>query len=115
MIETLEVTSPDEADMEAVAKSATEVLLHHYPDHIWLTGWAPGNNLVIKNLSISSQIGRVLHVPDVVSPTDFNKRLMRIGGEFLELAGMPRGRWNGEMADKLDGNPMGEYHESLRK
>jgi|SRR3974390_1481932 len=115
VIQTAEITSLDEIDMEVVAKHVAETLCKHYPDHFWVVGWHLGNNIVIKNMAVSTQIGRVIHYPDCADWGDLEKRVMRAGGALLELAGMDRGRWDGELPQKLDGMDPLEFHLMLRK
>lgn len=114
-IRTVECTSPDEIDMELVAKRVAQTLANHYPDHLWAVGWHLGNNIVIKNLAISAQIGRVIHYPDCSGSSDLDHKVMVAGGALLELAAMPRGKWDGQIATELDGQPSSVYHAGLRK
>lgn len=102
-IHTVEITSDDELDMEARAKQAAEVLMRHYPNHLWAIGWTLGNNLVVKNLAISSMYGFVIPLARIHSESELTRRLVAAGGELLERAGMRRGVWEGEFATNLEG------------
>jgi len=97
-IQTVEATPDIEnIHMEKVAKSAAEVLSRHYPDHIWMVGWAPGMTLVIKNMAISDgRYGFTVDAARSFSSSDLDKLIANAGGELLERCGVPRSRWNGE-------------------
>ncbi len=103
-IQTVEVTSSDEIDMEFKAKTAAEVLTRHYPNHLWAVGWAPKGVLVVKNLAISSHYGFTIDCASSFSATDLAHLVVMAGGELLERAGMARGAWDGQMATTLEGS-----------
>ena len=97
-IQVVEATPDVEnVQMEQVAKLAAQTLSQHYPDHIWMVGWAPGMTLVIKNMAISDgRYGFTIDAARSFSSSDLDKLVVNAGGELLERCGVPRGRWNGE-------------------
>ena len=98
-IQTVEQTSIDAetVEMEARAKNAARVLSQHYPDHVWMVGWAPGMTLIVKNMAISEgKYGFTIDAARSFSSSDLDKLVVNAGGELLERCGVPRGRWNGE-------------------
>lgn len=105
-IQTVEVTSLDEIGMMDWAKAVGDTLAKHYPEHLWAVAWQ-GKALVVKNLGISGLYGMVLENPMKMSLRAIQRDAVLKAGELLERAGMKRGAWNGEMAEKLEGsNPV---------
>lgn len=103
-IERIDLTpDPDNVEMEEQARHAAQVLATAYPDHLWAVGWAPGKTLVIKNLAMDGRFGFTIDYARAFSASDLKHTILNAGGELLERAGMPRGRWNGEFAAHLDG------------
>lgn len=93
-------TTPDaeNSQMELVAKMAAQVLSTHYPNHIWMVGWAPGMALIIKNMAISDgRYGFTIDVARAASVSELEKAVVFGGGELLERCGVKRGAWDGEM------------------
>jgi len=92
-------TTPDaeNSQMELVAKMAAQVLSTHYPDHIWMVGWAPGRTLIIKNMAISDgRYGFTIDAAKAASISELEKAVVYGGGELLEHCGVKRGAWDGE-------------------
>lgn len=105
-IQTVEVTSPDDPEnpqMELIAKMAAGLLSKHYPAHLWWVGWAPGFTLVIKNGAMDARYGFTVDVARAASISILEHAIVMGGGELLERMGMPRGEWNGEFAEKVEG------------
>lgn len=105
-IQTVEVTSPDDAEntqMEMIAKLAAQTLSNHYPAHLWMVGWAPGMTLVIKNMAMDARYGFTVDAGRAASVSQLEHAVMMGGGELLERMGMKRGAWNGEFADHVEG------------
>jgi hypothetical protein len=104
-IRTVDITSVDEetAEMEFKAKQVCEVLVQHYPEHVWAVGWAPGYTLVVRNLAIPGNYGYTIDAAKSFSASDLAHSAMIAGGELLERCGWARGRWNGEFAKHVEG------------
>ena len=95
-----EVTSVDaeSSQMELIAKMAAQTLTQHYPNHIWMVGWAPGMTLVIKNMAIDDgRYGFTVDAAKAATSSELEKAIIFGGGELLERCGVPRGAWNGEI------------------
>ena len=104
-IQKVEETSIDEEsiEMEAKAREVAHILSKHYPDHLWMVGWAPGMTLVVKNMAIPGNYGYTIDAAKSFSASDLATLAMRAGGELLERCGFARGRWNGEFATHVEG------------
>jgi len=103
-IQTVEVTSRDsgeDSQMELIAKLAAQKLSQHYPNHIWMIGWAPGMTLVIKNMAMDARYGYTVDAGRAASISELEHAIMLGGGELLERMGMTRGAWDGEMPTQL--------------
>lgn len=104
-IQTAEITSWDHetVEMEFKAKQACEVLVSHYPAHLWQVGWAPGGCLIVKNAAIPGNYGFSIDCAKEFSASDLSHTVMLAGGELLERCGFKRGEWNGEFATHVEG------------
>jgi hypothetical protein len=102
-IHTVEVTSFDDIGMQEWAKAIGDKLAATYPAHLWAVAWQ-GGAIVVKNLSISGMYGMVLENPRKMSLKEIEHDAVMKAGELLERCGMKRGKWNGEMADRLEGS-----------
>ena len=100
-IETVELTSRDDAGLEYTAKLVAEALAQAYPAHFWAIGFQ-GGAVVVKNMAIGANYGMVL--PEHYSASDLKRNAILMAGELLERAGLPRGAWTGEMAGHLEGS-----------
>ena len=87
----------------AKAREVGDTLNRIYPNHLWAVSWQ-GGVLVVKNLAVSTFYGFVIKYADSFSATDLAKQAVKAGGELLERAGMARGKWNGNFAEKLEGS-----------
>jgi hypothetical protein len=105
-IQTVEST-PDKENfqMELIAKLAASLLTKHYPEHIWMVGWAPGGVLVLKNMAMDGRYGYTVDAGRAHSVSFLEHAIIMGGGELLERMGMPRGKWNGEFATQVEGIP----------
>lgn len=105
-IQTVDVSSVDEetVQMEAMAKTAAQILCDHYPDHLWVVGWHPGLALCVKNMAIPGNYGFTIDCTRIATASEFKRLVYQAGGEMLERAHMSRGSWNGEFATVLDGS-----------
>lgn len=105
-IETVEcggAFNEEDSKMEMVAKLACKRLTEHYPDHIWMVGWAPGAVLVIKNMAIlDGRYGFTVDAARAATVSELEKAIVMGGGELLERCGVRRGRWDGEMMTLQD-------------
>ena len=109
-----EVTSVDgeSSQMELIAKMAAQRLSEHYPNHVWMVGWAPGMTLVIKHMMGDARYGYTVDASRAATVTELEHAIVMGGGELLERLGMPRGKWNGDMPTKTyDG--VGKGHEII--
>ncbi len=67
----------------SVAKNAAEILHKHYPGHLWGTH-ANGGMLDIRNMYLSGEYGFRLSIPTMYSSSEWDKQVLRAGGEILE-------------------------------
>jgi hypothetical protein len=103
-IETVEATPDVEnSQMELVAKLAAQTLSRHYPNHVWMVGWAPGRVLVVKNMAIDDgRYGFTVDAFRAATVSELERNIVLAGGELLERCGVPRGAWNGEILNLKD-------------
>jgi hypothetical protein len=101
-IETVEITSDDELDMEVKAKEVTQTLTQHYPNHVWMVGWAPGRTLIVRNMLFNAKYGYTIDGTKELSAKELSHAAVCAGGELLERMGMTRGAWDGELPNKMD-------------
>jgi hypothetical protein len=103
-IQTVDATPDAEnTQMELIAKMAASILSKHYPDHIWMVGWAPGRTLVVKNMAISDgRYGFTVDAHKAATVSELEHAIMRAGGELLERCGVRRGAWDGEFMHLQD-------------
>jgi DNA-binding transcriptional regulator LsrR (DeoR family) len=84
--------------MHMIAKLGAQVLTKHYPDHIWMVGWAPGMTLIVKNMAIEDgRYGFTVDAARAATVSELEHEIMTAGGELLERCGVRRGAWDGEM------------------
>ena len=100
-VQTVEVTSqglddPEWVAMEVVCKKAALLLSRIYPNHLWMTGSAPGGVLAIKLGQADSRYGFTIDVSSAASSSELEKAIVFGGGELLERLNLPRGAWDGE-------------------
>jgi hypothetical protein len=95
--------SAENSQMMMFAKLAAQLLANHYPNHIWMVGWAPGMALVIKNMAIENgKWGYTVDVAKAATISEVEKAIIMGGGELLERCGVKRGAWNGEFMNYLN-------------
>lgn len=97
-----------------LAKWATEVLNRHYPNHAWAVYVdSDGGVINIFNWAISFRYGYTVRFCDANYSYDvLRDHVVCGGGELLERAWMPRGRWRwDEWARRVDGAP--EKHQPI--
>lgn len=66
-----------------LCKNAAELLHKHYPGHLWAVSVSE-SILDVRNLLFSGEWGFRLHVPAIYSSSDWDKSIIRAGGEILE-------------------------------
>ena len=103
-ISTVDATPDVEnGQMELIAKLAAQTLSRHYPNHVWMVGWAPGRTLIVKNMAIDDgRYGFTVDAHRAASVSELEHAIMRAGGELLERCGVPRGAWDGEILNLRD-------------
>lgn len=103
-VQTIDMT-PDRENpqMELIAKMAAVTLNKHYPNHLWMIGWAPGAVLVIKNGGADSRYGFTIDIAKSHSVNHLEHWIMVAGGELLERMGHRRGAWDGEFRMRYEG------------
>lgn len=91
-------------DLRAAAAVAV-VLERHYPGYLWEVSGCRGGGLFIKcgQTACFGQYGYYIQEKDIYSASHLVAMAVAGGGELLERAGLPRGRWNGEMPNHFEG------------
>jgi hypothetical protein len=86
--------APDiEVNDYITAKNMAESLHKYYPDHLWAVTCDGDRGIAtVRNMALSGNWGFVLHLKDQYSASDWDKQLMRAGGELLERYRIYRGR-----------------------
>lgn len=86
-----------------------EVLLKHYPDHLWgVHVDFRGGVVQVTNMRLSGRWGFILHLNNVLSdPT--NKVIINAGGELLERYRLSRGRFNQSQYQQLNTDAVGDF------
>jgi hypothetical protein len=104
-IQTVEVTSTDaeSRQMEMMAKLAAQKLTQHYPNHVWMVGWAPGMALIIKYMGADARYGYSVDASKAASISELEHAIVMGGGELLERLGMKRGAWDGDLPQDYAG------------
>lgn len=91
-------TDPDEADEIPAddilyAKRWADLLTRHYPGHLWGVQVENRQGIVrIYHLQTSGDKAFILKLDDMFSATDWDKKIMRAGGEILERHRLRRGQ-----------------------
>lgn len=88
----------------AACKRAVGILFKHYPGHDWQVSIA-GGIMDIHSANLSTNYGWRQRL-DEVDPRNFDKKVMRAGGEILERFNMP--------AQKMDIQIWKELPRDLR-
>jgi hypothetical protein len=73
-----------------MAKNAADHLHKHYPGHLWAVA-IDGGFLDIRDLYLSGDHGYRLKIGQMFSGSDWEKKIMRAGGEILERYRQRRG------------------------
>lgn len=102
-------TMEEEAANQMMSKAVADLLLRHYPDHMWLVNSDIRGGVVnIFNPRVSTRMGYTLVVDDWMQQNVVGARVVMAGGEILERANMRRGRFNPEEYAALPRNFLGE-------
>lgn len=98
---------------EADAHHVLEILCSVYPGHPWATR-VDGGIVFIKHLELGTNWGMVKKFKDINhDSTRFKHEIIMAAGEFLERAGLLRGRSNGDEIIKVEGIP--DKHQPIRR
>lgn len=97
-----------------MAKEMAEALHAHYPGHLWAvtcdgqTGMAD-----VRNLALSGEWGFRLHLKKIYSASEFRRRVVMAGGEFLERYRLHRGKLNEDHLNSLPTDFAGRLKADL--
>lgn len=107
------ITESETALGHDVAKKALVILNKYYPRFIWYVR-ADGGILNIKNNALGNacMIRHLRHLD--TDDTTFTKDIIRSAGEFLERGYLKRGKWDGSLAEKLDGGDAFKWKPNWR-
>jgi hypothetical protein len=95
----------DTKAQEADAQTILEILCAVYPGHPWATR-VSGGIVFIKHLELGNNWGMVKKFTDIKhDATRFKHDIIMAAGEFLERAGLARGRANGDEIHHVEGLP----------
>ena len=98
-------------NQEADAHAVLEILCTAYPGHPWATR-VDGGIVFIKHLQFGNNYGMVKKFADIKhDATRFKHEIIMAAGEFLERAGLVRGRSTGEEIVHVEGVP--DKHQPL--
>ena len=75
---------------ESTAGQAMNALMEAYPGHPWHVNVMDGC-IIIKHMRLSGKWGQVKYTDAIFSASNLKEAVVRMGGEFLERAGMRRG------------------------
>lgn len=82
-----------QANEMLLCKGVAETLHKHYPGYLW--GVAINQGIVdIRCLNLSGTWGYTLHLPKSYSASDWDRQVLRAGGEILERYRQRRGQHN---------------------
>jgi hypothetical protein len=99
----IEFGDEDEASDMELALEIGSVLQKEYPNHPWIVGFQ-GRGLVIRHLSIASEVARVigregfstlLPREKLGTPKEVKHAAVMFAGELLEAFQLPRKEWDG--------------------
>ena len=89
---------------ETIAGNVMHALTEAYPGHPWHVDVRDGL-VIVKHMNISGKWAQIKHTNNIYSASDLKRATVTMGGEFLERAGLTRGRANGDKARVVDGVP----------
>lgn len=105
VVHVLERGDADEASDMKLAMEIGDVLQKEFPNHPWVVGFQ-SRNLVIRHLSIASEVERVIGRSGFASrlprerlgtPKEIRASVIEFGGQLLEHFKLPRGPWDGTL------------------
>lgn len=82
------------------AKQTAELLHKHYPGHAWAVSCEEGV-VEVRNLALSGEWGFRLFRDQAFSGSEYDKKVMRAGGEILERYKLRRGMVNQDHLQEL--------------
>jgi hypothetical protein len=87
------------------ARIVATTLETHYPGYLWEVSGLRGGGIFVKcgQTAHFGTYGYYIQEKDVCSASDLARLAVLGGGELLERAGLPCGRWNGEIPTRLEG------------
>lgn len=91
------------------AKRISETLMKHYPGYLWAVD-VSRSIVNIRCLDAHGLMGYTLHVPNEYSASEFDKRVVRAGGEILERFQLSRRRIDNAAIADMPTNFAGELH-----
>ena len=116
----IEVVQDDKIDPTdlAIASTIGAILHNTYHGYHWL-GWSnhlgglAGFNCLEINMVVRANMppGMSFHLHKLSNHKALCKIVIRMGGELLERANLPRTRWNGDYPVKVDG--LADRHQPL--
>lgn len=78
-----------------MAGGMAETLHKHYPNHLWAVNVnSKGGIATVYNMMLSGQMGYILPLDVAWSATEWEKMVMRAGGEILERYRQQRAKAN---------------------
>lgn len=88
-----------------MARHMADTLHKHYPGHLWaVTCDGTKGIATVRNLALSGDWGYVLHLPLIYSASEWDKRVLRAGGEILERYRISRASFD-RVADQISAAP----------
>jgi hypothetical protein len=114
----MQVLTSDAPDVDAndyvLAKNAAETLHKHYPGHLWAVSVdRQARMLDVRNLALSGRWGFRIALQPVYSGTQFDKLVMRAGGELLERYRVRRGAADHDVLTYLPVDLAGHHGPDL--
>ena len=105
VVKVIEFGDAEEASDMELAMQIGDVLQKEYPSHPWVVGFQ-GHGLVIRHLSIASEVERIIGKSGFSSllprdklgtPKEIRASVVEFAGQLLEAFDLPRGPWDGRL------------------
>jgi hypothetical protein len=110
------ITDAGDVDVNdfVLSKQMADTLHKAYPGHLWAVA-VQGKQGIAKvyNLALSGQWGFLLKLKDHSTASDWDKQVVRAGGELLERYRVARGRANPEALNHLSTDFAGRHRPDL--